>query len=422
MSEREKQADFELRRQLLQMEMLYEIGVALGGSLDPTEVAEEILQRGLVMVDAGGAALLVRDGEAAPWQLVGHAGAQIDAAELFALSELDTVWRERHLLQGRRRAETWQFLCLVPLLSRGAISGVLIVADREERGGGCGPFDEEHLALLRSFASQAGTALHNARLHRRLEETYEQLQQAQRKLAQLEQLRALGDLAAELTHAMRHMLGVIVGRADLYLSIGGDPQQTLRTIADTAEEGQQLVERIQRSTRLGVGRSREQVDMVALLEEALADARAWARQKDGEPNIVWRLDIPALPTLQANRTDIKEVFVNLLINALEALGTSGEIGVVASAGKEGLTIGIRDSGCGISPEVQERIFEPFFTTKERAGSGLGLSIVYRIVDDHGGEITVDSAPGEGCAIAIKLPFISAAPSRNEEHGEIDIDR
>lgn len=422
MSEREKQADFELRRKLLQMEMLYEIGVALNGSLDPTEVAEEILQRGLVMVDAGGAALLVRDDEASAWQLAGCVGAEIEEAELFALAELDIAWRERRLLQGERKAESWQFLCVVPLLSSDAISGVLIVADREERGGKCGPFDEDHLALLRSFAGQAGTALHNARLHRRLENTHAQLQQAQRKLAQLEQLRALGDLAAELTHAMRHMLGVIVGRADLYLSLGGDPEQTLRAIVDTAEEGQQLVERIQRSTRLGVGRSREQIDMAALLEEAIADARAWDRQRDDEGEIVWHIQIPALPTLRANRADIKEVFVNLLINSMEALSVNGEVGVFASAGEEGLDICVRDNGCGMSEKVRERIFDPFFTTKEETGSGLGLSIVYRIVDDHGGEIVVDSAPGEGCAIAIKLPFMSTAPASEEEHVEIDIDR
>jgi GAF domain-containing protein len=163
--------------------------------------------------------------ETAPWELASCAGSQIDTTELFALRELETAWQQRQLVQGERKAETWRYLCFIPLISRDELSGLLVVADREERGGQCGPFAEEHMALLQSFAGQAGTALHNARLHRRLGGTCEQLEQAQRKLAQLEQLRALAALAAELTHAMRHMLGVIIGRADLYLSIGGDPAQ-----------------------------------------------------------------------------------------------------------------------------------------------------------------------------------------------------
>ena len=409
----EEQSDFEVRRQLLQMEMLYEIGVAINGSLDPTQVGDEILQRAVVMVDARGGALLV-------------IGMGEDTEEVLKLAEVEEAWGQAELVQKEMVGHSWKHLCLVPLESGQVVNGLLIVADRERRGGEVGPFSENDESLLHSFAYQAGAALHNARLHHNLEEAYEELQIAQRKLAQMEQLRALGDLAADLAHAMAHIMGIIIGRADMYLNFKRDPEKTIQGIMEAAENGQEVISRIQQFTRLGVGKKREKRDINKLVEEAVAEVRDLWHQRHGEdgPEIKWQIELGELSESFVNPTDLREVFVNLVLNGLEAMPEGGQVGVRTSEQEGKLGIEVSDTGVGMGEEEKGQIFQPFFTTKETVGTGLGLSIVYRIIDDHGGEIEAQSVLGEGTRFAIQLPVNAEPPPKSEEgeDGESDLDR
>jgi signal transduction histidine kinase len=422
----EEQSDFEVRRQLLQMEMLYEIGVAINESLDPTHVADEILQRAVVMVDARGGALLVREEGEGEVRLVGQIGMGEDMEEVLKLTEVEEAWGQAELVQKEMDGHRWKHLCLVPLESGQEVNGLLVVADREHRGGAVGPFSENDESLLHSFAYQAGAALHNARLHHNLEEAYEELQIAQRKLAQMEQLRALGDLAADLAHAMAHVMGIIIGRADMYLNFQRDPEKTIQGIMAAAENGQEVISRIQQCTRLGVGKKREARDINELMEEAVVEVRDLWHQRHGEdgPDIEWQIELGELSETFINPTDMREVFVNLLLNGLEAMPEGGQVAVETREQGGELGIEVRDTGDGMTDEVKDQIFQPFYTTKEEMGTGLGLSIVYRIIDDHGGEIDVQSAPGQGTRFAIKLPVNAEAPAESGEgkDGESDLDR
>lgn len=408
------------------MEMLYEIGVAINESLDPTHVADEILQRAVVMVDARGGALLVRDEGEDGARLVGQIGMGEDMEEVLKLAEVEEAWGQTELVQKEMDGHRWKHLCLVPLESGQMVNGLLIIADREHRGGKVGSFSENDESLLHSFAYQAGAALHNARLHHNLEEAYEQLQIAQRKLAQMEQLRALGDLAADLAHAMAHIMGIIIGRADMYLNFKRDPEQTIRGIMEAAENGQEVINRIRQFTRLGVGKKREERDINQLMEEAVAEVGDLWHKRHGEngPDIEWQIELGELSKTFVNPTDMREVFVNLLLNGLEAMPEGGRIQVETSEQEKGLSIQVADTGIGMDEETKEQIFQPFYTTKEEVGTGLGLSIVYRIVDDHGGEIDVQSALGQGTRFAIQLPIIAEAPPESGEgkDGESDLDR
>ncbi len=394
--------DFELRRRLLQMEMLYEVGLALHGSLDPLYVAEEILQRALVMVDARAGALWVReaDGRLAQVAAAGFAPAALTGLE----AVLARVGAPAQLQQLTAAPPVGACLCLVPLASSHDVAGVLVVADREIRGS-VGPFEPEDEALLRAFANQAGAALHNARLHRDLESAYAALQEAQKKVAQLEQLRALGDVAAEVTHAMRHVLGIIVGRADIFLAFPSDPEQTVRSILEGAAGGQQIIDRIDQFTRLGVGRQRDWVDLSVLLQQTTEGMQALWRQRTGRngPAVTWTLDLPPLPPLWGNRTDLGDAFGNLLLNALEAMPAGGALSVRCALRADEYLVEVSDTGTGMTEEVRQRATQPLFSTKADAGSGLGLSIVFRIVDAHGGRLVLDSAPGTGTRVSVVLP-------------------
>ena len=420
MNETNDTSEFAIRRQLLQMEMLYEIGLAISESLDPTYVAQEVLNRALVMVDARGALLLVKEREEAPLEIAGQVGLEDphrEATELLQSVQADEVWLQGKLVQKERDATTWRHLCIVPLESRQEVAGLLLIADKEHRDGTVGPFDESDETVLRSFAYQAGAALHNARLHRHLEEAYQQLQAAQKKLAQMEQLRALGNLAADVAHTMSHILGIIIGRADMYLNLHRDPDKAMQAILETAESGQSIIERIQQFTRLGVGKKRSPLLVHELLRRALDDIQTFWQQRHGAegPDIKWQTRLSPLPETYANPTAMKELIHNLLINALEAMPAGGNLTVECRQEDDQIVLEITDTGTGMSEEVQNRIFEPFFTTKEETGTGLG--IVYRIVNDHDGEIEVQSAPGQGSCFALHFPIRSEAPPDPEEEDE-----
>lgn len=395
--------DFEVRRQLVQMQMLYEVGLALSESLDAGYVGEQVLHRALAMVDARAGVLLT--GSVDHMEAVSAVGLSADTSWVTALNEVATAWRQEGQIHvDRGDGETPRFLTVVPLRFHDDIAGVLIVADKEERGGGVTAFDDDDVSMLDSFAMQAGAALRNARLHQDLQDAFAALKAAQEKIAQLEQLRALGDLAADLTHSMRHVIGLVIGHADTYLTLKGDPDKSMAAVMRAAEGGQDLIARIERVTRLGVGSERTQEALGEILADALVDAKQLAT----ESGVQWSDQIPeSLPLTFLNRADIKEVAVNLLVNAAQA----GASAVTLSADSDDgyVLFRVADDGDGIPDDVRDRIFDPFFTTKEGTGSGLGLSIVLRIVEDHGGRIDVESATDEGTTFTVALPVTDVPP-------------
>jgi len=116
----------------------------------------------------------------------------------------------------------------------------------------------------------------------------------------------------------------------------------------------------------------------------------------------------AMPEIMVDAEKIKQVFVNMVINAWQAVGEGGNIWLrtYMNADATRAIVEIEDDGCGIKPEHKGRVFEPFFTTKEPGeGTGLGLSVSYGIVKEHGGEILVNSTPGEGTVFVIELPIV-----------------
>ena len=415
--------DFELRRQLLQMEMLYEVGVALSESLDLTHVAQEILQRALVMVDArSGMLVVIEDGDRTR-EVVARVGMEDDVSEILELAEVDRACEQRQTIQMQRQEGACRCLCMVPLECRQKVGGLLVVADKESRESEVGPFDENDESLLRSFAMQAGASLHNARMHHTLEEAYEQLREAQARIAQLEQLRSLGEMAGEVTHSMRHLLGLIIGRADAYLSFHTDPDKAIESIMATAESGQELTDRIQRAVRLGVGASRTAEDVNQLLGSAVEDVKLLCQQRPdlADAGLDWVVDLHDLPTTYANAADLKEVFVNLLLNAAEAMPGGGRVAVASGALGDRVVVRISDTGEGMSEETRARIFEPFFTTKEDMGTGLGLSIVLRIAEDHGGQVQAESQLGEGSTVTLSIPVVAEAPPQLAEGDDVEAD-
>lgn len=172
-------SEFQKRRKLLQMEMLYEVGLQLSSTLDPEQIFEEILMRSLVMVDARSAALLKPDDDGKAFSVTNVSSPEEFPEILLTDPIVKKTWNQKSVSAITRSSNTWVNVCVIPLSTKEYIGGLLVVADKEHRDGNVTPFEEEDLSLLQSFAYQAGAALNNAVLYRDLESSLVHLKKSQ---------------------------------------------------------------------------------------------------------------------------------------------------------------------------------------------------------------------------------------------------
>ena len=413
----DESGEFEIRRQSLQMEMLYEIGLAINESLDPTYVAQEILNRALVMVDARGGLLLVEAEGEAPLKLIGQVGweeGDPDAAGVLHLVEVGTAWKQRQLVHRERDTSSWRHLCIIPLESQQEVKGLLIVADKEHRDGSIGPFSQNDESLLHSFAYQAGIALHNARLHHRLEEAYEQLRQAQK-------MEILGQLTGGVAHDFNNLLTVINGYSQLGLADidEGDPLRVeLDEINQAGERAAALIRQL-----LAFSRHQALQPHVLDLNQVVAEMSRMLGRLIGESVKLEFSPNPSLGKVLADPGQIEQALMNLAINARDAMPRGGTLTIeTGSADRppaeapdgDYVLISVSDTGTGMDAETRARIFEPFYTTKAAGeGTGLGLAMVQNTVRQSRGHIGVDSEVGVGTTFRIYLPQLDEADRATE---------
>ncbi len=272
-------------------------------------------------------------------------------------------------------------------------------------------------SACRHLADLAGAAYARLRLLEQCRKRAENLAEAMRamqgmnlKLLQTERLAAVGQLAAGAAHEINNPLAIISARAQLLEMKEPDPAKK--------RNFQQMVEQIERiSAILGnlmdfarpAPLSMEPVDIVAVLGKTLELIAGGLKPLGIGLERHFPQDLPAI---QADPRQLEQVFLNLLINAEHAMeGTGGTISLsVAYAPRnDTLTVSITDTGTGIPKELLGKIFDPFFTTKaEGKGTGLGLSTSYGIVANHLGDILVDSEPGRGTTVTVRLPRDPAA--------------
>jgi two-component system, NtrC family, sensor kinase len=223
-----------------------------------------------------------------------------------------------------------------------------------------------------------------------------------RRLVQAEKMAAVGQLAGGVAHEINNPLGGILAFAQL-MAQDERPEsdrESLRLIQDAALRAKRIVESLLRFSRRPRQEERGEVDLVKVVDEAVFLIQPQLKGRQVE---IVREFVPALAMGNANL--LQQVAVNLLVNALQAVGHHGRVTLSTSATQPGrVQLVVADDGPGIPPEVAGRIFEPFFTTKpEGQGTGLGLSICYRIIEDHGGTIHHEPVPGGGAAFVVELP-------------------
>ena len=245
----------------------------------------------------------------------------------------------------------------------------------------------------------------NNELERRVEQRTFELQEAQSHYLHAEKLSAIGKLSASIAHEFNSPLqGVITTLKGLKRrAILDDEDKELLdlTIAEN-ERMKNLVRSLQDFNRPSTGK-KEMIDVHASIDSLLLLYKSDFKKKmiAAEQNYA-----KALPLIQAIPDQIKQVFLNLLNNAVDAIGQGGGvISIKTSFAGEKIAIAFKDSGMGIRPENIDQIFQPFYTTKsEGRGTGLGLSVCHGIIQNHGGEIKVESHPGIGSTFTVFLPI------------------
>ena len=324
--------------------------------------------------------------------------------------------------------DTLEVELLVPILFGMDLLGVIAVGHKLS-GERLGVDDRQ---LLRTLANQSAIAIENAKaydeiaklnatLEGRVEERTQALRETQAQLVQSEKMASLGQLVAGIAHELNNPIGFVHANLQLvdeYIrklidSKGTGPE------ADRAREA--LVKLLARS-REGTGRVKKivedlrtfsRVDHADLQEADLHDgldrtiSLIEPRLKDG---IRVERDYGVLPRIRCYAGQLNQVFMNLLINACDAIGKEGTIQIRTRAVDGGVRVEIEDDGPGIPPEIQSRVFDPFFTTKPVGkGTGLGLSISHGIVERHGGRIWAESAVGRGTRFVLELPLDAGPP-------------
>ena len=287
----------------------------------------------------------------------------------------------------------------VPLIGHDRTLGLLAL-DRRSDGS---ELSAEDVQLVQALANQAASALENTRLYTKLKRSAEELERSQRRLVQSEKLAATGRLAASIAHEINNPLQAIKNCLELLLDEAEEGKPLDRTYLDVAtgelERIRGIIQQMLDLYRPGQERMTP-VDLNAAVEGVLALMRKQLESHD----IVVETHLDSVTPHVIGRGDqIRQVFINLILNASEAMPEGGQLILTTHQDSDDfVTVQVIDNGVGIAPENLTRIADPFFTTKSK-GVGLGLTICHDIIERHQGTLDVTSQVGYGSTFTIRLP-------------------
>jgi signal transduction histidine kinase len=293
------------------------------------------------------------------------------------------------------------------MASGGGLFGALVLLYRD-----AAVIDDERVELANGFVDLVATTLYKAARVEELRRAYDELRTSQDALLRTEKLRALGQMAAGVTHDLKNILNPI----SLHLQVleramkRGDHDGVREGIEEArgvVRRGVETVERLRDFSRQTPETKLESVDVNHIAREAGDLAKPRMASRKGRMNTI-RQEHGNPPPISARTGEVVSAIVNLVVNAIDAMPDGGTITIRTRAERDGAIIEIADDGPGMSPEIEKRVFEPFFTTKGEAGTGLGLAMVYACVQRHGGAIALVTAPGKGTTFTLWFPAGTSA--------------
>jgi signal transduction histidine kinase len=313
----------------------------------------------------------------------------------------------RHILAA---GERWSVEVTRPLVAAGNLFGAVVMLFGE--GGGPSP---GRLRLAEGLVDLTAMALAWAAQRDQLERSYAELRASQDTLMRNEKLRALGEMAAGVSHDLKNIMNPV----SLHLQLAeealrdGDVEEarnSVRQMQQIVVRGLQTIDRLRTYGRQDTAIEAEPVDLDRLAREAAAIARPRMSSGRGRRIIPIVEELTGPPPVMVASGDVLSALVNLIVNAIDALSPTkqrGRITLRSGVVDGGSFVEVADDGPGIPPEVERRLFEPFFTTKGEEGTGLGLAMVYATARHHGGKVTLDTAPGRGATFRLWFPQLAA---------------
>lgn len=327
----------------------------------------------------------------------------------------------QRLAQGGLRS-----LVVAPLPVENRVFGVLIVARREP-----GSFSSPDCEFIRQLSEHLALAVRQSQLHGALQQAYDELRHTQQAVMQQERLRALGQMASGIAHDINNAISPIALYTESLLerepNLSARARDYLATIARAIDDVAQTVGRMREFYRQRLPQANlAPVDLNRVVQQVVDLTRARWSDIPQQRGIV--IDLHAeleagLPAVMGAESELREALTNLVFNAVDATPAGGTLTVrtrttveePANATEQMLKaawVEVADTGVGMDDETRRRCLEPFFTTKGERGTGLGLAMVYGVIQRHGADIAIDSAVGKGTTVRLKfaVPAVAATPA------------
>ena len=309
-------------------------------------------------------------------------------------------------------------LVAAPLQIESHVFGVLISARRQPNS-----FSSGECEFLRQLSEHVALAAHQAQLHGALQTAYEELRSTQQSVMQQERLRVLGQMASGIAHDINNAISPIALYTDSMLErepgLSDRARGYLHTIQQATSDVAETVARMREFYRQQVGQSQlVGVDVNTLVPQVVELTRArWEAmpQQGGTVIEVETALAPELPQIMGTKSELREALTNLVFNAVDAMPQGGTLTLrTRRRGEDRVIIEVADTGVGMNDETRRRCLEPFFTTKGERGTGLGLAMVYGVIQRHAGELEIDSSPGFGTTVRLSFAVATSAAATTSE--------
>src|SRR6266704_4897149 len=305
-------------------------------------------------------------------------------------------------------------LVAAPLLVESKVFGVLVAARRKAHS-----FSSGECEFLLQLSEHVALAAHQAELHASLQRAYDDLRQTQQAVMQQERLRALGQMASGIAHDINNAISPMALSTEMLLERGSElsprTRRHLEMIQQATDDVAKTVERMkefyrQRELQLTLS----PVHMNALVQQVVDLTRARWSDMPQQQGVVIEMRTEFAPNLQAImgvESEIREALINLIFNAVDAMPSGGTLTLRTrieehSQGSSGnlhnLVVEVTDSGVGMDEETRRRCLEPFFTTKGERGTGLGLAMVYGVIQRHSADLEIEGEPGKGTTVRLSF--------------------